>query len=58
MYLKFVHLKVNHLLRVFTRDYISVLSVHKIGSLEKPDLGALTCVFTDIQKYFSCNLSL
>lgn len=58
MYLKFVHLKVNNLLHFFTRDYIPVLSVHKIESLEKPDLGALTCVFTDIQEYFTCNLSL
>lgn len=55
MYLTFVHLRVNNLLHVFPRDYISV---HKTGSLEKPDLIGLTCAFTNTQKYFSQNALL
>lgn len=56
MCLKCVHLRASHLLHVFPRDYISMLSVHKIGSLEKPDLVSITCALTNIQKFIFLKL--
>lgn len=51
MYLKFVHLRASHLLNV-PRDYISMLSPHKTGSLKKPDLLNIMCTFTNIQEIY------
>lgn len=56
MYLEFVHLRQSHLLHVFPRDFISVLSLHRTGSLEKPDLVSSMCTFANIQKYILMKL--
>lgn len=56
MYLEFVHLRQSNLLHVFPRDYISMLSLHKIGSLEKPDFVSIMCTFANIQKYILMKL--